>query len=442
MKKFIVSLSHCSTVIHHPVLLSFNLIIMFLIHNSSFVIRNSYALESHTFYYHTDQVGSVMAVTDENGIIIQQSKYLPYGSEQKITDNLQQTTYNQERSYTNQIKDKNTALFYYNARYYDPTLSRFISADLTNDQANRYNYVGGNPVMRNDPGGNICVRCALEKSWAEGYGPDTVPVIGGFPAIPNSYNVMQYNIPEIIEKAANTVSLSPALLLSLSVNEGLGHYAATRKRLETQNLNYYKKQYEQQKKLFREYYHDKNQLAIYQSELYQLQVNIANWGGYQGRIESGQIDSFYYLSIDYPSDFFEVLKTAGYYNDNENPFAGPGEERENELFLRAESRYFKNLEEGIMFQAKIITYLQQKVRTDSITLGINIEPNSEYERRMIYSYYNMGFARGRQFMKSTQKPGFKFDDYSTWDDGFSYDHFIFTNSTEATHQYYKSKDMD
>jgi RHS repeat-associated protein len=110
------------------------------------------AIESHTYYYHTDQIGSVIAVSDENGNLIQQSKYLPYGN-LSSTYNSQPTTNNQERSYTNQIKDKSTSLLYYNARYYDPTLGRFISADSTNDQQNRYNYVGGNPIMRNDPGG-------------------------------------------------------------------------------------------------------------------------------------------------------------------------------------------------------------------------------------------------------------------------------------------------
>ncbi len=105
-----------------------------------------------TYYIHQDHLGSVIAVSDDKGNNVSQTKYSPYGNE-LTTYNLQPTT---EREYTGQIADKNTQLAYYNARYYDPVLSRFISADSVRqlaDQLNRYSYVGGNPIMMNDPGG-------------------------------------------------------------------------------------------------------------------------------------------------------------------------------------------------------------------------------------------------------------------------------------------------
>lgn len=54
-------------------------------------------------------------------------------------------------------------LYYYNARWYDPTIGRFLQADTivpgpTNPQAfNRYSYVSNNPVNYTDPSGHICV---------------------------------------------------------------------------------------------------------------------------------------------------------------------------------------------------------------------------------------------------------------------------------------------
>ncbi len=58
-----------------------------------------------------------------------------------------------DRFYTGQIKD-DTGLYYYNARYYDPFLGIFTSADRAQGP-NRYAYVGGNPIMRNDPSGRV-----------------------------------------------------------------------------------------------------------------------------------------------------------------------------------------------------------------------------------------------------------------------------------------------
>jgi RHS repeat-associated protein len=60
-------------------------------------------------------------------------------------------------------KEDATGLYYYNARYYDPALGTFISADsLIPDpnnfwDYNRYMYVRGNPLRYNDPSGHIAI---------------------------------------------------------------------------------------------------------------------------------------------------------------------------------------------------------------------------------------------------------------------------------------------
>ena len=56
--------------------------------------------------------------------------------------------------YTNQTKDTSTDLYYYHARYYDPTTARFIQPD-TAVGGNRYQYVGNNPVNFTDPNGHM-----------------------------------------------------------------------------------------------------------------------------------------------------------------------------------------------------------------------------------------------------------------------------------------------
>ena len=64
-----------------------------------------------------------------------------------------------DRTYTGQQQD-GTGLLYYNARYYDPHIDRFVSPDtLVPDPSNlqdynRFMYVRGNPIRYNDPSGN------------------------------------------------------------------------------------------------------------------------------------------------------------------------------------------------------------------------------------------------------------------------------------------------
>ena len=83
-------------------------------------------------------------------------KYLPYGvcrnSQPEIED------FPTDKLFTGQRLDS-TGLYYYNARYYDPTIGRFISADIivpnqaTPQAFNRYSYCLNNPLEYIDPSG-------------------------------------------------------------------------------------------------------------------------------------------------------------------------------------------------------------------------------------------------------------------------------------------------
>ena len=63
--------------------------------------------------------------------------------------------------FTGQRLDEETGFYYYNARYYDPELGRFISADSmvpapTDPQSmNRYSYTRNNPIVLVDPSGHF-----------------------------------------------------------------------------------------------------------------------------------------------------------------------------------------------------------------------------------------------------------------------------------------------
>ena len=63
--------------------------------------------------------------------------------------------------YNSQELDKESDLYYFNARHYDPELARFVTADVMVDGEdtafgwNRYMYVHGNPIMYKDPTGHF-----------------------------------------------------------------------------------------------------------------------------------------------------------------------------------------------------------------------------------------------------------------------------------------------
>jgi len=85
--------------------------------------------------------------------IVSQQFFMPWG--QVRGSGLTQTSFN----YTGQRLD-GTGLLYYHARYYDPALARFVSADSVvpdpnRPQAfNRYSYVLNNPIRYTDPTGH------------------------------------------------------------------------------------------------------------------------------------------------------------------------------------------------------------------------------------------------------------------------------------------------
>jgi RHS repeat-associated protein len=89
--------------------------------------------------------------------------YKPYGEINRTDSSGPDIT---KFKYTGQEEDKESGLLYYKARYYDPILGRFISADdltVSNDLygQNKYMYVRGNPVLWVDKEGEWCSKNTL-----------------------------------------------------------------------------------------------------------------------------------------------------------------------------------------------------------------------------------------------------------------------------------------
>jgi RHS repeat-associated protein len=121
---------------------------------------------SHDVYLLSDGiVGSITHATDSSGQVKDEYRYDAFG----IRSTASQTSSSHGHyGYTGQEYDEESGLLYLRARYYDPSIGRFISADpfwgrLEEPASqNRYTYVHNNPLIYSDPSGldtlqfNLC----------------------------------------------------------------------------------------------------------------------------------------------------------------------------------------------------------------------------------------------------------------------------------------------
>jgi RHS repeat-associated protein len=111
------------------------------------------------YYTHSDHLGSTGIVTDETGTIVEEIGYLPFGST-LFRNTYNGSTWESAYRFTGQEFDEEYHLYNYNARLYDPIMSRFITPDTIvpnpyNPQSlNRYTYCLNNPLSYIDPSGH------------------------------------------------------------------------------------------------------------------------------------------------------------------------------------------------------------------------------------------------------------------------------------------------
>jgi RHS repeat-associated protein len=106
--------------------------------------------------YHFDYRGSTVAITDMYGNVTDRFEYDTYGKMvSHVGDSFVIFGYNGRDGV---VTDEN-GLIYMRARYYNPTLCRFVNADIIHGEIshgvtlNRYAYANGNPVSFVDPFG-------------------------------------------------------------------------------------------------------------------------------------------------------------------------------------------------------------------------------------------------------------------------------------------------
>jgi RHS repeat-associated protein len=116
--------------------------------------------ENNWYIYHSDHLGSSAFLTDPSGTPtqhLQYLQYLPFG--EPFIEQRSVTEYYTPYTFSAKERDLETGYSYFGARYYDATLSIWLSVDPmahARSWLSPYNYCLQNPIGRIDMDGNLC----------------------------------------------------------------------------------------------------------------------------------------------------------------------------------------------------------------------------------------------------------------------------------------------
>jgi RHS repeat-associated protein len=118
-----------------------------------------------TSYFHGDHLGSIVAISDETGAVVERMAFDAWGKRRFVNgtpDVLDSIVgYNTDRGYTMHEHLDEMGVIHMNGRIYDPLIGRFMSADPFIQHVddlqnyNRYAYVRNNPLAITDPSGHF-----------------------------------------------------------------------------------------------------------------------------------------------------------------------------------------------------------------------------------------------------------------------------------------------
>ncbi|RLQ21318.1 hypothetical protein DWB85_13530 [Seongchinamella sediminis] len=143
-------------------------------------------------YVHRDHLGSVTALTDDLGSVVERFSYDAWGMRRRAVDWVSgATSTNEIRGYTGHEHLDDVGIIHMNGRIYSPSLGRMLNPDPVVGEPengrnyNRYTYVFNNPLKYTDPSGFdkskskiVCADSCVSSSGAgAGLGMEYVHVV-------------------------------------------------------------------------------------------------------------------------------------------------------------------------------------------------------------------------------------------------------------------------
>jgi len=121
----------------------------------------------NNYYYVKDGLGSVTALTNDAGSVVHEYKYAAFG---KIVSESGDSVEN-PFTYTSRELEKESGMYFYRARFYDPHAGKFLNEDpigLNGKDYNLFRYVKNNPENFRDPWGFESVGCPCTPTFHSG----------------------------------------------------------------------------------------------------------------------------------------------------------------------------------------------------------------------------------------------------------------------------------
>ena len=177
-------------------------------------------VEKAAYYYHFDNLGSTIAITNQSGAIVNKYAYDAFG---KVLSQVEGISNPFKFVGAFGVMDEGNGLLYMRARYYDPSIGRFISKDPIGwaGGLNLYGYTGNNPVNFVDPAGLM--------SFIFNAGGH-VPIVPGFAS--GGYNISSEKVDPYTSNASWVANdpIAEAVVGSMAdigVNAGIADLSGT-----------------------------------------------------------------------------------------------------------------------------------------------------------------------------------------------------------------------